>query len=237
MKTRILALFIIALLTVASALPLLVSAKPDQAQLTILEIKAYGKPDGKPGGKPGGNTIPPEDNGLENPDYSLLRFHWYTTAEYWINTDNNYGFTVSQIVNVVQTSANTWDSETYADVFSYGGTTSRSAGTRDYYNVVSWGSYQAGVIAVTFIWSAGRRIVETDLRMNTYYAWSLDGEAGKMDVQNILTHEFGHWAGLNDRYKKADYWLTMYGYSDFGITYQQTLGLGDIKGLQAFYGP
>lgn len=73
--------------------------------------------------------------------------------------------------------------------------------------------------------------------MNTYYGWSLSGEAGKMDVQNIMTHEFGHWCGLDDLYNDADYWLTMYGYSNYGITYQRTLGLGDINGLKAVYGP
>jgi len=73
--------------------------------------------------------------------------------------------------------------------------------------------------------------------MNTYYSWSVSGEAGKMDVQNIMTHEFGHWTGLADLYNDADYWLTMYGYGNFGETYKRTLGLGDILGLQKVYGP
>ncbi len=73
--------------------------------------------------------------------------------------------------------------------------------------------------------------------MNTYYGWSLNGEAGKMDVQNIMTHELGHFCGIVDLYNNADYWLTMYGYSDFGETYKRTLGLSDILGLRAFYGP
>jgi hypothetical protein len=58
-----------------------------------------------------------------------------------------------------------------------------------------------------------------------------------MDVQNIMTHEFGHWCGLADLYADKDYWLTMYGYSNYGETYKQTLGLGDILGLRAVYGP
>jgi len=73
--------------------------------------------------------------------------------------------------------------------------------------------------------------------MNTYYGWSLSGEAGKMDVQNIMTHELGHFCGIADLYNDADYWLTMYGDGDFGQTDKRTLGLGDILGLRAFYGP
>jgi hypothetical protein len=72
--------------------------------------------------------------------------------------------------------------------------------------------------------------------MNVVFSWSLNGEAGKMDVQNIMTHEFGHWCGLKDLYQDKDYWLTMYGYANYGETYKRTLGLGDINGLRKVYG-
>jgi len=182
-------------------------------------------------------AIPPEDDSMSNPHYELLPFHWYTTINYYINPKNKYGFSTTAVVNTITTSATTWNKETAYQVFSYKGTTSRTAGRRDYYNVVSWGAYQAGVIAVTYIWYSGSRMIETDCRMNTYYSWSLSGQSGKMDVQNIMTHEFGHWCGLDDLYDDADYWLTMYGYANFGETYKRTLGLGDINGLEAVYGP
>lgn len=181
-------------------------------------------------------AIPPTDDSGTNPDYKLLPFHWYATAKYWINPSNKYGLSVSAVVTATTTSADTWDSETSAAVFSYQGITTKSAGKRDYYNVISWGAYRAGVIAVTYIWYSGNQIIETDTRMNTFYKWSLSGEAGKMDVQNIMTHELGHWCGLNDLYSDADYWLTMYGYSNYGETYKRTLGLGDVLGLEAVYG-
>jgi hypothetical protein len=73
--------------------------------------------------------------------------------------------------------------------------------------------------------------------MNTAFKWSLKGEAGKMDVQNIMMHEFGHWCGLADLYSDTDYWLTMYGYAGYGETYKTTLGLDDMNGLHAVYGP
>jgi hypothetical protein len=237
MKTRALAIAIIAILSFASVLQLLVSAKQDEVQLTVLELKANGKPGGTPGG---GNIIPPQDNSAINPDYSLLRFHWLTTAKYWVNPTGASPLSSDSIINVIQTSANTWDTQTGANVFSYQGVnTTINAGVKDGKNVVDWGTYNNnGVIAVTFIWSVGKQIVETDLRMNTYYSWSIstNGASGTMDVQSILTHEFGHWVGLNDLYKNADYWLTMYGYADNGQTWKQTLGQGDIKGLQAVYG-
>jgi len=182
-------------------------------------------------------AIPPTDDSMINSHYKLLRYHSYSTINYYINSNNNYGFSQSAVVNAITGCVNTWDVETAYQVFSYKGTTSRTAGTYDGYNVISWGTYSAGVIAVTMSWVKGKRVLEVDCLMNTYYGWSLNGEAGKMDVQNIMTHELGHFCGLADLYNGADYWLTMYGYSDFGETYKRTLGLGDILGLEAFYGP
>jgi len=174
---------------------------------------------------------------MTNPHYELLGFQWYTTINYYINPSNKYGLSTAAVVNTITTSATTWDKETNFQVFSYKRTTTKNAGKRDGSNVVSFGPYRAGAIAVTYIWYSGDQIIETDCRLNTYYKWSLSGEAGKMDVQNIMTHEFGHWCGLVDLYSDADYWLTMYGYGDYGETYKRTLGLGDINGLEAVYGP
>jgi len=228
-KIQSFALLTLILLVFASMLPLLAWAKEEHVNLMIVEWYEHQKVIVY--------AIPPTDNSMTNPDYKLLPFYWYTTANYWINPSNKYGFSISAVVSTITTSTDTWDKETAATVFSYQGTISLSAGKRDYYNVVAWGAYRAGVIAVTYIWYSGSQILETDTKMNTFYKWSLSGEAGKMDVQNIMTHEFGHWAGLADLYSDVDYWLTMYGYANYGETYKRTLGLGDINGLEAWYGP
>jgi len=220
------------LLSFVAMIPLCVSAKESPVHLMVIELSA----------KESGNrvtlyAIPSSDDSATNPDFKLLPFHWYTTAKYWINPSNKYSFSTSAVVAAITASANAWDAKTSADVFSIQGTTAGSAGRFDGYNVVSWGAYRYGVIAVTYIWYSGDRIIESDTRMNTWFKWSLSGEAGKMDVQNIMTHEFGHWCGLNDLYNDNDYYLTMYGYASYGETYKQTLGYGDTLGLQAVYGP
>lgn len=232
---RKLLLFVV-LVAFVTATPVLAQVEVDGVGLAVVEWVP-----GEDGGLVRVYIIPPEDNALTNPNYKLLPFHWYSTANYWINPSNKYDLSVSAVVTAITTSADTWDKETAAAVFSYQGTTSRSAGPirgqRDGYNVVAWGSYRAGVIAVTYIWYSGDRIIETDTRMNTLFKWGLSGEAGKMDVQNIMTHELGHWCGLADLYSDVDYWLTMYGYSGYGETYKRTLGQGDILGLETVYGP
>jgi M6 family metalloprotease-like protein len=227
-ENRILYLsFIVAILLTPSFLAL---AKPDEVILTIIELRANGKTAG------GGNIIPPSDNSLDDSHYSLLRYHWYKTAEYYVNTANDYSYSSSQLEGVITSSANTWDDTSSVQIFTYLGTTDAKAGVRDDKNVVSFGSYTKGVIGVTYLWSSRGQMLETDTILNTYYGWSLSGESGKMDVQNIMTHEFGHWCGLGDLYKNSDYWLTMYGYSDYGFISARTLGLGDKKGIIAIYG-
>jgi hypothetical protein len=225
------------LLSLVAMLPLYVSAAESSTHLIVFEW--YGS------GHITLNAIPFPDDSESNPDYKLLSFHWYTTAEYWINPENGYGFSDDEVVNAITAAADTWDSQTGFPVFSYEGIIYRVAGVKDGLNVVSWGKYsQSNAIAVTFIWYTRTRvgrsirmeIVETDTLLNIYYSWSLSGEDDKMDVQNIMTHEFGHWCGLDDLYKDRDYWLTMYGYASVGETHKQTLGYGDILGLQKVYG-
>jgi len=223
--------FLLIIVISVTSVPLLSSAKQDDVNLTVIELVFD-----EGSGSIKVNAIPPTDDSRSNPDYKLLSYRWYTTANYYVNPSNRYSLSATQVVNIITTSENTWDKETSFQVFSYSGTTTRSAGKRDGYNVVSWGSYKKGVIAVTYLWSIGGHMIETDTTLNTFYRWSLSGEPGKMDVQNIMTHEFGHWCGLNDLYADSDYWLTMYGFSNYGVTYQRTLGLGDILGLQAVYG-
>jgi len=52
-------------------------------------------------------------------------------------------------------------------------------------------------------------------------------------VQDIATHEFGHWVGLDDLYLSLDRDLTMYGYGAGGELKKRTLGTGDITGVRA----
>lgn len=153
-----------------------------------------------------------------------------------------YAATASSYDGILDASARTWDTATGTTILesiSFGA--SAIAGKQDFVNQHDWVFLGAGgTIAVTTTWyslSSGVA-VESDARYNTYYAWSTDGSAGAMDVQNIATHELGHTFGL-DHPKGSPAkisCLTMYAYGDFGETRKRTLGDGDLLGLRKKYG-
>lgn len=96
-------------------------------------------------------------------------------------------------------------------------------------------------IAVTIVWGyfsglvSKRRIVEWDQIYNTSYQWSASGESGKMDFENIATHELGHSVGLIDLYNSSCIDETMYGYATEGETKKRDLNTGDITGMNKLY--
>jgi len=79
--------------------------------------------------------------------------------------------------------------------------------------------------------------VEVDTVFNKRHPWAIFPGSPEChdtphayDLQNIATHEFGHWVGLDDLYDDSDKDLTMYGFSAGGEVKKRSLGTGDITG-------
>jgi hypothetical protein len=99
-----------------------------------------------------------------------------------------------------------------------------------------------GAIAITIVWGIfsgppwQRELVEWDqVYDDVDFGWSATGEAGKMDFENIATHELGHSVGLDDLYDSKCSEQTMYGYASYGETNKRDLNTGDIAGIQKLY--
>jgi hypothetical protein len=167
--------------------------------------------------------------------YSYSGYHRSpATCNYYINSS-----LPSDWSTAIQAGTATWDAAGSAFRFYYQGTTSRSGGTGDGYNVVSRGNLGSGGILAqnTFWYNRRTKIVsENDIVFNTYYPWVTDGSAGSYDVQNIGTHELGHCLVLDDLYNSFQSEMTMYGYGATGETKKRTLESGDIDGIVHIYG-
>lgn len=187
-------------------------------------------------------------------DYKYTGIHWVGAnprITFLTNPANSEGLAEADVAAVVRVCFNTWQVAEAADGnvinFIDGGLTTVNTPARppmDGLNTVSFepiSSVYPSAIAVTNYWyyTLSKQLVEADTLLNADFAWSINpyGATGftTFDVQDITTHELGHWLVLGDLYKPRDSELTMYGYGSTGETKKDTLGKGDITGINRIY--
>ncbi len=80
-------------------------------------------------------------------------------------------------------------------------------------------------------------ILDTDILLNgVNHGFTTTGEAGKHDVQNILTHEVGHFIGMGHETDPKDSDATMFENAQLnGETKKRDLASSDTAGLRAGY--
>ena len=106
-------------------------------------------------------------------------------------------------------------------------------------NTIEWtaidgpGNVVAGTSFCYFL--ATKEIVGFDMIIDQNEPWSIGSTPTTLDVQNTVTHEFGHAVGLAHVQSPRDLCLTMYPYVFLGETQKRTLGLGDKLGMQVLY--
>jgi hypothetical protein len=140
--------------------------------------------------------------------------------------------------SVLNQSANTW----YTGIFSQGPDTSVKRARFDGVNAILWKRRGRSTLGVTFVWfsRATGEVLEADTVFNKRKPWAIfpgspecQSSPHAYDLQNIATHEFGHWIGLDDLFDDSDRDLTMYGFGAGGEVKKRTLGTGDIRGRNA----
>lgn len=238
---------IVPLLTVLFFSAGLVQAKPSQTNLPgdVERGVFVHYPHAKGQGGGGGSVTGDQVN-----DYKYNGVHWLGTSpvvDYYINPADSRGLSQEQIKNAVGLAFQEWVSHDNFDAthigFNYLGTTDLNTPANpdmDGENTVSFeplNSAYPHAIAITFYWyyRGSKTLVEADTVFNSDLSWSVSGDSQSYDLQNIATHEFGHWLVLGDLYSLKDWALTMYGYGGLGETIKSTLGKGDITGINRIY--
>ena len=137
--------------------------------------------------------------------------------------------------------------QTWTDVatsnfsFAYRGqTASASYGHNDGVNMVCFGVLGAGyesTLSLNTFWfnSQTGRLLDSDIKFNTEFAWATDGSPGAFDVQTIALHELGHALALDDLYGSADTAKAMYAYCNEGEI-KRSLTQDDKDGITYIYG-
>jgi hypothetical protein len=216
------------------------------------------------GGTPGPPDKPPKPDDGDGGDggggklwYKYSGIHWATpSATYYINNTGQPG----NFIGAINSGFATWTAVTGSNfTFSYGGPTNEAIssldGKMDGHNVVGWADLNSegfpNAIAVTMTWynSLTGEIVEVDMAFNSNatFIWHQNGAGDEIwdyvptpgkydvDVQNIATHEAGHYLLLGDLYNKPAGEQTMFGISaEFDLT-KRSLENGDIAGIEEIY--
>ncbi len=126
--------------------------------------------------------------------------------------------------------------------FTRGANTSVNKANYDGQNIISWGRTSGSALAVTYTWynTSTGVVAEEDTIFNSKFSWAWSNQAncayqGYYDAQNILTHELGHWMGLDDKYDSSFANNTMYGYGSPTEVKKNTLATGDVSAINSLY--
>jgi hypothetical protein len=189
------------------------------------------------------NAKPPWAGGAK-PDKSDSKCYAFLAKGAKWKSAESYVASPEVDLSLMETSANTWDSEVDFDIFGEGFsnfTNGPDDVSPDGQNEVEFQNLGAtNTIAYTIVWGifggppGQRELVEWDMVFNSNYPWSLSGELGKMDFQNIATHELGHSLGLGHPPEECTE-ETMYAYADYGEIKKRDLNSGDIVGINELY--
>jgi hypothetical protein len=144
----------------------------------------------------------------------------------------------SSIDSILNQSFDAW----YSGVFRQGSDTRVKRAKLDHVNAILWKKMGRSTLGSTFVWfsTLSGEVLEVDTVFNKKLRWAnfpnspdCQTSIDAYDLQNIATHEFGHWIGLDDLFDDADKDLTMYGFGAGGEVKKRTLGTGDISGKNA----
>ena len=116
--------------------------------------------------------------------------------------------------SAIQSSLQTWSNVNNSNlIITYGGTTPRTPQGLDGYNDIGWVEsnwpHLPWAIGVNVWWFSSAEnsnlLIESDIYFNgVNFSWTTTGQTGRMDVQNIATHELGHSLNLHDLYGNTD---------------------------------
>lgn len=187
--------------------------------------------------------------GLADPDSSMTvsAAGWHLPSSWIYNLNPNSTPSSIGSGNLEAITANgfgDWSNATGNKVtINRGSDTTVQRSAYDGKNIIAWGRTQGTALGVTYIRysTSTRSVVDVDTVLNIKFPWKWANSntcayPDAYDGENILTHEQGHWVGLDDEYDADKFKdATMYGYGSKGEVKKTTLTTGDKAGAASIY--
>ncbi len=173
---------------------------------------------------------------------SGYELHWESMPlGYRINPGNSQMLSDLAVITAIKDAMGAWEDveEAHISFVDQGETDSAVAGHDDenvIYFDAGWDS-DPDLLALTSNWAYADTgaMVGFDIRINSAdHQWTVSGEAGKADLQNMLSHELGHALGMD--HSVVDETAAMYGSSSNGETTKRTLKWDDKAAANYLYG-
>lgn len=150
----------------------------------------------------------------------------------------------SNLSTIVANGFSDWSSAALNNVaFTRGADTTIARSSYDGRNVIAWGRTSGSALGVTYTryYTSTGLAVDTDTIMNKKFLWKWSNSntcanSDAYDAENVITHELGHWMGLDDEYDSVTYGnATMFGFASKGEAKKNTLTTSDVTGAQSIY--
>ncbi|HEX2229609.1 MAG TPA: hypothetical protein VHM64_20940, partial [Candidatus Binatia bacterium] len=148
----------------------------------------------------------------ESSNFERTPWHLAGPITWSLNRKSVPASVAAGVDNVLTASFNAW----YENVFIQGQDTKVGRARLDKVNAILWKKLQRSTVGLTFVWFSriSGEVLEVDTVFNKRHPWanftgsdecqkSLDAPDA-YDLQNIATHEFGHWAGRDDLFENTD---------------------------------
>ena len=139
--------------------------------------------------------------------WGTAKWKWNSAPVYYVNSGSLSG--IPGAATAIQNAAGTWNTTMQPGSFfrfNYGGSTSCTTVANDGMSTISLGSdsYFAShpdSIASASCFFSGEYLSDCDITMNPLLSWTTGTASGStFNVETIILHELGHWAGLQDLY-------------------------------------
>lgn len=168
--------------------------------------------------------------------YALNGYMWPAKSATWGYNSAGKPARLADELPVLRAAAQTWTDAGSAFGFSGGQATDAGTGachgSTDGKNTVSWGPQPGTVIAVTCTWYTGNVAQEFDMEVDPEWDWTTSA-APSIDLQSVVTHEFGHGLGLAHSPERG---TVMYATYTTGTLVRQLTG-DDRAAIVSVYGP